>query len=190
MKADVGYYFKDTIKTILVSKANQKIRFQIRHPENALRIVGIAVTCNAHQQSNLDKIKGNVAGYLSLAIAEKGDVAFGEDVKIEPIKYCELLENNIFSQLSSSFSINGKQQSYFETNYKITHAILEAYYEDVFLSNLLFNTSGVNVSITSTSVYPFNPNSTEIIIPVIEPIADDRKRFYYIKIYLKYEFKK
>lgn len=163
---------KETVKLIYITKPNEKIRFQIRHPENVHAIVGIAVTCS---MIKLDEKKelGNIAGYLSLAIPEKGDVVFGEDVKIDTNDYTEPLEQltrALTSEKSVSFS--GKKRTYFNTHYHIKDAILEGYYEDTYLP------AKRNYQITVGGI------KGEVIGQLL---PEKNESYYCIRLYIRYQ---
>ena len=173
------YSIKNTVKIVSINKPNQKIRFQIRHPENVYAIIGIAVTCSLtskRTRSVVNSIETNpiqlsdasiaveipkdiiigsevipknvgqievsvksgvsdVAGHLTLAIAEKGDVVYTEDVRVDNNDYSELLEKNLIpSFVPKEQYLSGKGKFYFETLFLITDAILEGYYEDLFFT--------------------------------------------------------
>ena len=165
------YAIKDTVKVLMIHKPNQKIRFQIRHPENVYAVIGIAVTCSLATlqrkyipvltsagsvpsatpapkavagvpfPKNSGSIStpmlntiSDIAGNLTLAIAEKGDVVFTEDVSIDNNDYSDLLEKTlVYSFVPQEEYLSGKGQFYFDTKYLITESMLEGYYEDVFL---------------------------------------------------------
>jgi hypothetical protein len=77
----------------------------------------------------------DVAGHLTLAIAEKGDVVYTEDVRVDNNDYSELLEKNLIpSFVPKEQYLSGKGKFYFETLFLITDAILEGYYEDLFFT--------------------------------------------------------
>jgi hypothetical protein len=175
------YSIKNTVKIVSINKPNQKIRFQIRHPENVYAIIGIAVTCSltatrrkyvinlieqnpvelatarvaimAPKDINTNPISlvipkditqinslvrngmSDLAGHLTLAIAEKGDVVFTEDVRVDNNDYSEILEKNLTpSFVPREQYLSGKGKFYFETKYLITDSILEGYYEDLFFN--------------------------------------------------------
>lgn len=173
------YSIKNTVKIISITKPNQKIRFQIRHPENVFAIIGIAVTCslttkrtrslvgtiatNPIQLSEaivavatpkditigsevipkevglinvaINNNLSDVAGHLTLAIAEKGDVVYTEDVRVDNNDYSELLEKNLIPSIAPKEQyLSGKGKFYFETLFLITDALLEGYYEDLFFT--------------------------------------------------------
>ena len=173
------YSIKNTVKIVSINKPNQKIRFQIRHPENVYAIIGIAVTCSLTSKRNrsvFNSIEANpiqlnnvsvafeipkditignevipkdvgqievsvkssvsdVAGHLTLAIAEKGDVVYTEDVRVDNNDYSELLEKNLIpSFVPKEQYLSGKGKFYFETLFLITDAVLEGYYEDLFFT--------------------------------------------------------
>lgn len=127
------FSIKETVKVLNVTKPLQKINFQIRHPENVIALIGIAVTSNLVplplRPGDVDK--GNTAGNLSLAISQKGDVAFGEDVKIDNNDYADLPEKMVYGWAASIESAK-KRQFYFETFYKVDKALLEGFYEDIY----------------------------------------------------------
>jgi hypothetical protein len=133
------YSIKNTVKILTINKPNQKIRFQIRHPENVYAIIGIAVTCSLPTTKVIFGL-GDVAGVLTLAIAEKGDVVFADDVKIDNNNYSDLLEQQLFTPffLAEQYQ-SGKGKHYFETNYLVTDAMLEGYYEDVIFPKALLS---------------------------------------------------
>jgi hypothetical protein len=77
----------------------------------------------------------DVAGHLTLAIAEKGDVVYTEDIRVDNNDYSELLEKNLIpSFVPKEQYLSGKGKFYFETLFLITDAILEGYYEDLFFT--------------------------------------------------------
>lgn len=126
------YPIKETVKVITITQPLQKINFQIRHPENVFALTGIAVTSNLIGRSRDDKsYNGSISGNLSLAISQKGDVAFGEDVMTDDNDYADITEKS-FNGLTASILSAKKRQFYFETFYKINKALLEGFYEDVY----------------------------------------------------------
>lgn len=133
------YHIKETVKVITVTKQNQKINFQIRHPENVHAVIGIAVTSNLISDPEVmgyDAVsKGNTAGYLALSIPQKGDVVFGEDVKVDINEYADIPERDVY-KLSFTIASAKKRQLYFNTFYKIDKAVLEGFYEDIYSPNL------------------------------------------------------
>jgi hypothetical protein len=194
MKTEAGTYLKDQIKTLLIAKPNQKIRFQVRHPENAIRLVGIAVSCNAYTLKEFALIKGKTAGHLSLIIAEKGDVAFGEDVTIDNNQYRDITEKRCWFEPMKSLSKIGKRLSYFETDYTITQAIMEGYYEDVFLNSVSLSASGAIVSVATLSPNPLYLQANDIYLPVVSPVVSSdatslQSLSYNVTIYFKYQIK-
>lgn len=129
------YPLKEVVKVLTITKPTQKIRFQIRHPENVYSITGIAVTC-----SLVSILRGgggsSTAGTLTLAIADKGDVVFNEDVKRDNNDYIDEIEKQINATLfSKELSFSGKRLTYFETQFIITEAVLDGFYEDTFYAN-------------------------------------------------------
>lgn len=189
MSREAATYLKDQIKTIRITKPNQKIRFQVRHPENALSLVGIAVSCNAYAFRELDIIKGKTAGHLSLMIAEKGDVAFGEDVQIDNNQYNDLTEKRCWFEAAKTISKIGKRLSYFETNYKITQALMEGYYEDTFLGNVSLNATGAIVSVSAIPNNPLFLQANEVYLPIIAPVTIPETLPYSVTLYLTYQIK-
>ncbi len=176
---------KETVKILYITKPNQKIRFQIRHPENVHSIIGIAVTCSLSASRRSEKLGTNItAGNLHLAIAEKGDVAFTEDVKIDNNDYLDISEKQVFNILTpKDISTAGKRQSYFETNYKITDAIIEGYYEDFFLSKYGYV---VNTAQLFSEAIPVKGKEI-VIIPKEEIIPIRENQLYKVTIYLRYQ---
>jgi hypothetical protein len=173
---------KDKVTVLQITKPNQKIRFQIRHPENMYAIIGIYVTCSLtyllnnieignqarllapENLGNSQSTIGNLAGMLSLAIPEKGDVVFSDDVKIDTNTYADLEEINLFGrQYQKPYHFYGKQTSYFKTHYLISDALLEGYYENV------FSASGINPP--GSPLQRINPNRSA----------------YQVNIYIRYQ---
>lgn len=133
------HHIKETVKVITVTKQKQKINFQIRHPENVHAVIGIAVTSNLISElvgGGLEVIdKGNTAGYLSLSIPQKGDVVFGEDVKLDNNDYADIPEKTVYGIQFNIASAKERNQ-YFDTHYKIDKAVLEGFYEDTYSPEL------------------------------------------------------
>lgn len=160
------YPIKETVKVLSITKPNQKIRFQIRHPENVYAVIGIAVTCSlglsgkdGDMASGQRAIK-NMAGHLTLAIAEKGDVIFTDDVQLDNNNYSDALERKVFGTFIPKFYyLSGRGKPYFETNYLVTESILEGYYEDAFFPKL-------------------KPNE--------EP-PNGKEPFYQVRVYIRYQ---
>lgn len=174
---------KETVKVLYITKPNQKIRFQIRHPENVYSITGIAVTCSLAARRKVKGGAGSNAGTLHLAIAEKGDVAFTEDVRVDINNYFDFTEQQVSRiGISEGISFEGKRLTYFETNFKITDAIIEGYYEDSFLTRYGFfiNTESVFAEAIATRV------KGVVIIPgtEINPIRDNL--LYKVTVYIRY----
>ncbi len=134
---------KETVKVITITKQLQKINFQIRHPENVFAIVGIAVTCNKIPEFTGDLLpsKGNTAGHISMAIAQKGDVVFSDDVKVDANDYADIPEKRVYC-LQFDIASAKKRQLYFKTFYRIDKALLECFYEDSY-SPTLTNIEGI-----------------------------------------------
>lgn len=139
------YTIKETIKVLTVVRQKQKIRFQIRHPENAESIIGIAVTSNLIPDppvfGDISPDKGITAGHIALSIPQKGDVVFGDDVRADNNDYSDLLEKMVYG-LTLDISQAKKRDYYFYTLYKIDKAVLEGFYEDIY-SPEYNNTEGV-----------------------------------------------
>ncbi|MGZ3931678.1 MAG: hypothetical protein ACXVNO_01440 [Bacteroidia bacterium] len=132
-----AYPIRDTVMIITVTKPLQKLRFQIRHPENVSEIIGIAVTSTLDKE---DSTKGNTCGYLTLSLPQKGDVAYSEDVRLDNEDFSDLAEINVWG-LVSDIMYSKKNQMYFETSYPVDKAILEGFYEDTY-SPIAFNPIG------------------------------------------------
>jgi hypothetical protein len=146
---------KNTVKVLTIDKPNQKIRFQIRHPENVYAIIGIAVTCSL-TNTKMTYAWGDVAGHLTLAIAEKGDVVFTEDVKKDNNEYFDQIENMVgITYIPYVEHQTGNGKHYFETNYIVTESILEGYYEDLFFPKpvLLSNSNSPTKDLYQVRVY-------------------------------------
>ena len=87
--------------------------------------------------ANSQRTIKNMVGHLTLAIAEKGDVIFTDDVQLDNNNYSDLWERNFFgSSMPKFYYLSGKGKPYFETNYLVTESILEGYYEDAFFPKL------------------------------------------------------
>lgn len=183
-------FHKIIIKTLLISKPNQKLRFQIRHPENAERIIGLATSCSHFAQSVFDLAKGSTVGYLTLSIAEKGDLAFGQDVKWDKNEYQDITEKNCRALHGNTLSKIGTRQSYFETDLEITKAVMEGFYEDVFLGPITLEINDGVVTYQSPVPNPFGfvENEVPLIptdpVPIIPPTGEILP--YRINIYIKY----
>lgn len=134
------YHTKETVKVLVITKQKQKIRFQIRHPENVYAISGIAITSNLTPDDpgfgHIMEDKGNTAGHLALSIPQKGDIVFGEDVMLDNNDYADLPEKMVYG-FTLDISQAKKRQHYFNTNYKIDKAVLEGYYEDIYSPELI-----------------------------------------------------
>ena len=52
---DHRHIIKNTVTTLSITKALQKIRFQVRHPENVYAIIGIAATVSLYSMDGTDK---------------------------------------------------------------------------------------------------------------------------------------
>lgn len=123
-----AYPIKDTVTIITVTKPLQKIRFQVRHPEYASELIGIAVTATLDKE---DPSKGNTCGYLTLTLPQKGDVAYSEDVRLDNNDFSDLMEINVWG-LTADVMSSKKNQFYFETCFPIDKAIMEGFYEDTY----------------------------------------------------------
>jgi hypothetical protein len=154
------YSIKNTVKILSITKPNQKIRFQIRHPENVYAVTGISVTCSLAIDTDPKNAISDLAGHLVLAILNKGDVVYVEDVRVDNNNYSEHLEKNLIPSFAPQEQyLSGKGKFYFETFFKIKEGVLEGYYEDLFLKPPV------------------------LIIPIIgnTPIT------YQVKIYIRYQ---
>lgn len=130
------FVIKTTVTTLIVKKPLQKINFQIRHPENTQAIIGIAVTCNlsfGFYDPALGTTK-DTAGNLSLAIPQKGDVVYGEDVKLDNNDYSDIPTKMIYGIIHPIGEAK-KRNFFFQTDIKTDKAILEGFYEDVFAAD-------------------------------------------------------
>jgi hypothetical protein len=141
------YHIKETVTVLTVTKQKQKIRFQIRHPENVYSITGIAVTSNllpdvvdmGRDLGGVDK--GITAGHLALSLPQKGDIVYGDDVRLDDNNYGDFLEREVY-QVITDISFAKKRDYYLRSNFKINKAILEGFYEDIYSPDLT-NTEGV-----------------------------------------------
>lgn len=133
------YHIKETVKVITVTKQKQKINFQIRHPENVHAVIGIAVTSNLiSDPEGIDPTvppKGNTAGHLAISIPQKGDVVYGDDVKLDNNDYADIPEKTVYG-IQFNIASAKKRQLYFNTFYKIDKAVLEGFYEDTYSPEL------------------------------------------------------
>ena len=165
--------YKETVSVIYITKPKQKLRFQIKHPENVEAVIGVAVSCTMIKPKV--KTARDIAGLLSISIPQKGDIVFGEAVRIDDNNYLEVLEAKTFgSFFNKSFWFAGKKLDYFKTYYKVDEAIMESFYEDISLPVKQFFKSiyGGTDNIKLSNVKPLN------------------ERYYYIlRIYLQYKTK-
>lgn len=170
------YNIKETVTTLIIYKQAQKIKFQIRHPENVHAIIGIAVTSNmkAPPPGEVRSVipKGDNVGYIALSIPGKGDIVYGDDVKLDNNEYADLLEQALW-ELSLPISQAKHRQFYFETFYKIDKALLEGFYEDVYFPT---NSYGV-IGISPKQV--IDGYGTMEVAPAL----------YKIRIYIRYQVK-
>ncbi|MDP1800827.1 MAG: hypothetical protein Q8L81_05715 [Bacteroidota bacterium] len=143
---------KETVKVITITKQLQKINFQIRHPENVFAIIGIAVTCDKIGEFTGDILppKGNTAGNISLSIAQKGDVVFSDDVKIDSNDYADIPEKRVYG-LQFDIASAKKRQLYFKTFYRIDKALLEGFYEDTYSPSMA--SDGVELPLYKIRIY-------------------------------------
>lgn len=122
---------KYLVVPIAVTKALQKIHLQVRHPENAEAITGIAVNMNFHICSCTSATTS--IAHISLAIPQQGDVVYNDLLKVIQNDYREQEEKIINSNLpSATFPFSGKKLSYFETYYPIEQAIAEVFFESYY----------------------------------------------------------
>lgn len=125
---------------------------------------------------------GANAGLLNLAIAEKGDVAYTEDVKADTNNYLDFTEGQTFTMtIAKGISSEGRRLTYFETEYKITDAIMEGYYEDTFLSAY-----GYVMDVQAALAVAFPVRGNVVILPSTEisPIKEDQ--LYKVTVYIRY----
>jgi len=170
MKKETG--IKYVVRVIYITKPLQKIHFTARHPEEALYLTGIAVTGTNFSRRGGDAIIfTDTTGIMSLAIPEKGDVFYTQEIKAETGNFSEYAEQRLRqSFINKSFSFSGKRSDYFNTCLPISDASIEGYYEDVSSARLAF-----------LSLIRPEP----IGIPLPRP---DRK-FYKVTLYLRYQMK-
>lgn len=174
---------KETVKVLYITKPNQKIRFQIRHPENVYAITGIAVTCTLGAKRKEKVSTASNAGTLHLAIAAKGDVAFTEDVKVDSNNYSDFTEGQTFTMsIVKGIASEGRRLSYFETEYKITDAIMEGYYEDNFLTEYGY---AINLEAALAEAIPLREKGI-VIIPGSEISPIKEKQLYKVTVYIRY----
>jgi len=152
------YPIKETVKIITVTKQNQKIHFQIRHPENTEAVIGIAVTSNLTPDIT-DSSGGstppdlrNTSGYLMLSIPQKGDEVYSEDVKLDKNEYSDFIEKAI-SGIQNNISKSKKRHFYFDTFFPVDKAILEGFYEDVYSPSLYDFTGHLRSSLYQIRIY-------------------------------------
>src|ERR1700757_3786122 len=130
-------HIKYVVKVITITKPLQKTHFTIRHPENASCLSGIAVTTNAYAAPLMirdgAKAPTDNAGFLSLAVPNKGDVFYTEDVKVERDEYRDKIEQLIKPTfITPDFEFSGKKFGYMDTAMPVNDAFMEGYYEDLF----------------------------------------------------------
>jgi len=131
-------HIKYVVKVISITKPLQKTHFTIRHPENASCLSGIAVTNTCFSvviaPEGRPRISLDNAGFLSLATPNKGDVFYTEDLKIDKGDYRDKTEQLINpSFLLGDTEFSGKRLDYFDTAMPIQDALMEGYYEDIFI---------------------------------------------------------
>jgi hypothetical protein len=124
----IGY----AVKVIKITALGDKIRFNLRHPENAECLTGIAVTCTRSRPQGLEgALLSDVAGTLALAIPEKGDVFFAESVKAEQGDFRDLTERRInLGLFNYPFGFSVKRIEYYDVSVPATNTLMEGYYED------------------------------------------------------------
>lgn len=126
---------KYVVKVLLITRAAQKIHFTVRHPENALFLTGIFVSSSNITRDTFGEAgtPNDVAGTLSLAIPQKGDVFYNEAVFSEPNHYNDDVLLSISSDsLSNMASGIRAKNDYLSTCVPICEAMMEGYYEDLF----------------------------------------------------------
>ncbi len=152
------YPIKETVKILTITKQKEKINFQIRHPENVLAIIGIAVTCDKIAD-HLDPVggadipnKGSIAGYVSLSVPQKGDVVFGDDVQLDNNDYADLIEKAVWG-LAQDISGAKKRDYYLKTFLPVNKTLLEGFYEDIYSPSLTSFTGEVLPFLYRVRVY-------------------------------------
>lgn len=193
METNKSLYPRVTIKKLLITKPNQKIRFQIRHPENAAHIIGLTATCSQYPQSTFTLTRGSTVGYLTLSIAEKGDLAFGQDVKWDKNTLQDITEKKCQAFQATPIAKIATQQSYFETDLEITKAVMEGFYEDVFLDNDALEISQALFSVPVPVLNPLGEierGETPIPPDLTQPIAPSEMQPYWVNIYVQYLIRK
>lgn len=118
---------RQVVKTLVIRKSSELTRFQIRHPENACALTGISVSTS---QSNPND--NSVCGELELFIADRGDLAFTEELRFDTNNYRDILESTIGQPIAPrTFGWSGTLFSFFKTHYRITQAVMEGLYLDL-----------------------------------------------------------
>lgn len=126
---------KESVYGLTILKPLQKIRFQIRLPENVCAITGFGTTSNKLSEGYVPEYgevyKGDTVGLLTLSLPGKGDVIFGEDVKVDDNDYADFFEKTLPSNYVP-YVYAKKRNIYLDTFVKITNPLLEGYYQDVY----------------------------------------------------------
>ncbi len=127
-------FLKYTLTTLPITKVFQRIRFQIRVPENLYAITGIVATVSLAELAVKKGIDpGHCAGSLSLALPDKGDVVFNDEVRLGHHDFLDFFEKIVQANPAPNFFwFSATRYSYFDTFYKIKDALIEGYYESYF----------------------------------------------------------
>ena len=115
------------VKTLVIRKSSELTRFQIRHPENACALTGISVNTSQSRPND-----NSVCGQLELFIADRGDLAFTEELRFDTNNYQDITENTINQSIvPRTFGWSGTLFSFFKTHYRINQAMMEGIYLDL-----------------------------------------------------------
>jgi hypothetical protein len=121
---------KIIIHTVTVSKAREKILFQILLPENAEAIIGIATSCDRYKiyADGIPNVENTLAGILRLNVSDTGDKFFSQSLHgvAAPPSWQTIGEN--FSAFGL-WSWKGKFE-FFDTNQKTENTIIDGFYQD------------------------------------------------------------
>jgi len=130
MKKETG--IKYVVKVLRITKRGEKIHFTLKHPENALWLNGIALTTSDIRRRGVEgSLTSDTTGTLSLAIPDKGDVFYSEEVKSETGNFKDFIEQRLRQEFSGKeFSLSGTRREYFTTWIPVTEALLEGFYAE------------------------------------------------------------
>lgn len=168
MKKETG--IKYVVKVLSITKRGQKIHFTVKHPENALWLNGIAVTTSNIRPRNFDgPFPLDITGALSLAIPDKGDVFYTEEIKLETNVFKDFVEQRIRQEMAGKeFSQSGTRREYFTTWIPVSEALMEGFFAE-----------------SAIAARPARP-----AIPIGEiPIESPAEEFYRVTLYLRYVMK-